>query len=41
MVARISEMFLYKESGKCFFIKTPNPTKNLAVGREGVGVRLG
>ena len=42
MVARISEIFLYKESGKCFFYKdSKSNKKNLAVGREGVGVWLG
>ena len=44
--ARISEIFIYKECGKCFFfIKTLNLTKkkkkNLAVGRGGVVVWLG
>ena len=39
MAARISEIFLYKESGKwIFFIKNPNLTKTiLAVGGGGGG----
>ena len=36
MAARISEIFLYKESGKCFFIKTPDLTKKSG-GWEGRG----
>ena len=42
LVARISEIFFYKESGKLiFFIKNPNLTKKkkiLAGGRGGGGV---
>ena len=39
MAARISEIFLCKESGNgCFFIKNPNQTKKiLAIGRGGGG----
>ena len=35
--ARISQIFLYKESGKCFFFykKSKSNKKNLAVGRGG------
>ena len=35
MAARISEIFLYKESGKGFFIMNPNLTKKKSAGSEG------
>ena len=42
MAVRISEIFLYKESGKrIFYIKNPNLTKkSLAIGKGGGGVWL-
>ena len=39
MAARISQIFLFKESGKDLFIKNPNLTKKKfwRLGGEGVG----
>ena len=42
--ARISEIFLYKESGKCFFFyneSKSNKKKIWRLGGKGVGVWLG